>query len=100
MERYRDINRLLVDFAARLPWLVGGTGAGAHDDEVTSRGKPDKRRKKKEEGAAPSRARRKDVKTDITWHGDRASNFVNNMMSQGACLIDPTGVVSLRCLES
>lgn len=65
MERYRDINRLLVDFAARLPWLVGGTGAGAHDDEVTSRGKPDKRRKKKDEGAAPSRARRKDVKTEV-----------------------------------
>jgi len=41
-----------------------------------------------------------DVKTDITWHGDRAANFINNMMSQGSCLIDPTGVVSLRCLES
>lgn len=42
----------------------------------------------------------KDVKTDVTWHGDRASNFINNMMSQGACLVDPAGVVSLRCLES
>lgn len=41
-----------------------------------------------------------DVKTDITWHGDRAAHFVNNMMSQGACLVDPTGVVSLRGLES
>lgn len=41
-----------------------------------------------------------DVKTDITWHGDRAAHFVNNMMSQGACLIDPTGVVIMRCLES
>ncbi len=41
-----------------------------------------------------------DVKTDISWHGDRAANFVNNMMSQGACLIDPAGVVSLRCLEA
>ena len=41
-----------------------------------------------------------EVKTDITWHGDRAAHFVNNMMSQGACLIDPTGVVTLRCLES
>lgn len=41
-----------------------------------------------------------DVKTDITWHGDRAAHFVNNMMSQGACLIDPTGVVTLPCLES
>lgn len=41
-----------------------------------------------------------DVKSDITWHGDRASNFINNMMSQGSCLIDTSGVVSLRCLES
>lgn len=41
-----------------------------------------------------------DVKTDITWHGDRAAHFVNNMMSQGACLIDPNGVVALRCIES
>jgi hypothetical protein len=41
-----------------------------------------------------------DVKSDITWHGDRASHFVSNMMSQGAALIDTTGVVSLRCLES
>lgn len=41
-----------------------------------------------------------DVKSDITWHGDRAAHFVNNMMSQGACLIDTTGVVTLRCLEA
>jgi hypothetical protein len=41
-----------------------------------------------------------DVKTDISWHGDRAAHFVNNMMSQGACLIDPNGVVVLNCLES
>ncbi|HEC90515.1 MAG TPA: hypothetical protein ENI55_02490, partial [Alphaproteobacteria bacterium] len=40
-----------------------------------------------------------EVKTDITWHGDRAANFINNSMSQGACLIDTTGVVSMRCLE-
>lgn len=40
-----------------------------------------------------------DVKTDITWHGDRAAHFVNNMMSQGACLIDPVGVVALQCIE-
>ena len=30
----------------------------------------------------------------------RAAHFVNNMMSQGSILIDPTGVVSLRCLEA
>ena len=41
-----------------------------------------------------------DVKTDISWHGDRAAHFVNNMMSQGAGLIDPAGVVTLRCLEA
>jgi len=41
-----------------------------------------------------------DVKSDITWHGDRAAHFVNNMMSQGSCLVDATGVVSMRCLES
>jgi hypothetical protein len=41
-----------------------------------------------------------DIKTDVTWHGDRAAHFVNNMMSQGACLIDPAGIVTLRCLEA
>ena len=34
-----------------------------------------------------------EVESDITWHGDRAAHFVNNMMSQGACLIDGTGVI-------
>jgi len=41
----------------------------------------------------------RDVKTDITWHGDRAAHFISNMMSQGACLIDAAGVVTLRCKE-
>lgn len=41
-----------------------------------------------------------DVKTDITWHGDRAAHFVNNMMSQGACLIDGSGVVAFSCNEN
>ncbi|WBV43713.1 phage capsid protein [Pseudoroseomonas cervicalis] len=40
-----------------------------------------------------------EVATDITWHGDRAAYFVNNMMSQGAVLIDPAGVVRMRCAE-
>jgi len=40
-----------------------------------------------------------DVSSDITWHGDRAAHFVNNMMSQGAALIDASGVVTLRCKE-
>jgi hypothetical protein len=41
-----------------------------------------------------------DVKSDITWHGDRASHFVNNMMSQGAGLIDGYGVVVINCDET
>ncbi|MBV6633315.1 MAG: hypothetical protein KI792_09850 [Alphaproteobacteria bacterium] len=41
-----------------------------------------------------------DVETDITWHGDRAAHFVNNMMSQGAVIIDGDGVVTLRCDET
>jgi hypothetical protein len=40
------------------------------------------------------------VKSDISWHGDRAAHFVSNMMSQGAALIDADGVVTMRCLES
>ncbi len=40
-----------------------------------------------------------DVKSDITWHGDHAAHFVNNMMSQGACLIDGTGVIRIKCKE-
>ena len=40
-----------------------------------------------------------EVETDITWHGDRAAHFVNNMMSQGAVMIDPTGVVRMRAQE-
>ncbi|MGE5503555.1 MAG: phage capsid protein [Actinomycetota bacterium] len=41
-----------------------------------------------------------EVKSEITYHGDRAAWFVNNFMSQGAALVDPTGIVSMRCLES
>jgi hypothetical protein len=41
-----------------------------------------------------------DVKTDITWHGDRAAHFVNNMMSQGAGLIDQSGIVVIKCDET
>ncbi|MFN3700105.1 MAG: phage capsid protein [Alphaproteobacteria bacterium] len=40
-----------------------------------------------------------DVQTDITWHGDRASHFINNMMSQGAGLIDENGIVVIECDE-
>ena len=41
-----------------------------------------------------------DVQSDITWHGDHASHFVNNMMSQGAKLIDGSGVVVIGCDET
>ncbi len=41
-----------------------------------------------------------DVKTDISWHGDRAAHFINNMMSQGARVIDPNGLIRIRCRES
>ncbi len=41
-----------------------------------------------------------DVETDISWHGDHAAHFVNNMMSQGACLIDESGAVRLKCKEA
>ncbi len=41
-----------------------------------------------------------DIETDITWHGDRAAHFVNNMMSQGSGLIDESGVVVINCDET
>lgn len=41
-----------------------------------------------------------DVTTDITWHGDRASHFVNNMMSQGVGLIDEAGIVVIEADET
>jgi len=41
-----------------------------------------------------------DVITDVTWHGDRAAHFVNNMMSQGSALIDEAGVVTINCDET
>lgn len=41
-----------------------------------------------------------DVQTDVSWHGDRASHFVNNMMSQGAGLIDQNGIVKINCDET
>ena len=41
-----------------------------------------------------------DVETDITWHGDKAAHFVNNMMSQGAGLIEEGGVIAIEAIES
>ncbi|WP_149540456.1 phage capsid protein [Siccirubricoccus phaeus] len=40
-----------------------------------------------------------EITTDVTWHGDRAAHFVNTMMSQGAVLVDNTGVVRMRAKE-
>lgn len=42
-------------------------------------------------------ARGMEVSTDITWHGDRASHFVNSMMSGGAVRIEDTGCVEIAC---
>lgn len=36
------------------------------------------------------------VAADIQWYADRASHFVNHMMSGGACLIDARGCVEVQ----
>jgi hypothetical protein len=41
-----------------------------------------------------------DVTSDITWQGERAAWFINNMMSMGACLIDTIGVQQLVVTEN
>ena len=38
-----------------------------------------------------------EVKTDITWHGERAAHFISNSMSQGAVLVDGDGIVRVKC---
>lgn len=40
-----------------------------------------------------------EVKTDISWHGERAAHFISNSMSQGAVLIDNDGIVRVKCLD-
>lgn len=37
-----------------------------------------------------------EIKSDITWHGDRAAHFIANSMSQGAVVIDDSAIVSLH----
>lgn len=37
------------------------------------------------------------VKSDITWHGERAAHFISNSMSQGSVLIDNDGIVRIKC---
>ena len=41
-----------------------------------------------------------EVNTDISWHGERAAHFISNSMSQGAVLIDATGIVRVKCGEA
>jgi len=41
-----------------------------------------------------------EVSADITWHGDRAAHFVAHSMSQGAALIDETGLVRIKATET
>ncbi len=41
-----------------------------------------------------------DVKTDISWNGERAAHFICNSMSQGAVLIDQEGIVKLACKDA
>ena len=41
-----------------------------------------------------------EVKTDISWHGERAAHFISNSMSQGAVMIDDAGIVLLKCKDS
>ena len=40
-----------------------------------------------------------DVKTDISWHGERAAHFISNSMSQGAVMIDQDGIVRVKCSD-
>ncbi|MGE0190314.1 MAG: phage capsid protein [Dongiaceae bacterium] len=40
-----------------------------------------------------------EVSSDITWHGDYAAHFINNMMSQGSCLIDNNGVYKIATAD-
>lgn len=41
-----------------------------------------------------------EVKTDISWHGERAAHFISNSMSQGAVLIDNSGIVRVKCADT
>lgn len=45
-------------------------------------------------------AGREAVAADITWHGDRAAHFVNNMMSGNSVMIDDTGVIEANFDDS
>jgi len=49
--------------------------------------------------SAVGHASGQDVKTDISWVGERSAHFVSNCMSQGAVLIDNNGIVRIDCEE-
>lgn len=51
-------------------------------------------------GDAVGHAIQQEIISDITWHGDRASWFINNMMAQGAVLIDELAVVRINTKEA
>ncbi len=40
-----------------------------------------------------------EVKSDISWQGDRQSHFISNSMSQGSCVIDESGIVKISCKD-
>ncbi|GAB7024704.1 phage capsid protein [Salidesulfovibrio brasiliensis] len=40
------------------------------------------------------------ITPDINWIAEKAAHFVNHMMSAGAVLIDPEGVVEIECKEA
>jgi hypothetical protein len=40
-----------------------------------------------------------DITAEITYHGDRVAHFVNNFMSQGAVVIDSTGIIKYLASE-
>ena len=40
------------------------------------------------------------MKTEINYIPEKVSHFVNSMMSQGACLIDQTGLYEVHIDES
>lgn len=41
-----------------------------------------------------------EIAVDFDWEGARAAWFVNHMMSQGACLVDETGLVRIKATEA
>lgn len=41
-----------------------------------------------------------DIKTDISWHGDKAAWFVSNMVSIGAGIIDNKGIIRLMAADN